>query len=287
MRGRPKDELTLLPNERGLLVTWSKQADPQLATRARVVLLCADGKDNKSVAAATGVGEQTVSRWRRRFLAERMDGLVDQPRSGAPSRISLTDVQRTIHAGLAKDDWTTRELARQLNLSQSTVSRILRAFGLNARRSEPAFFHDISDVVGVWTDVGVRIAAVTAGVAEASPVAVLGTKKASPKALPLTGRPADRLDSFLNSIHVAAGEIYLVVHMADAGTLIDPLWRWLTADPHHHLHFVPDQAAWLRLVDRWFAHLTGAPLNLGLSPPVDPTPPSLAISRYLALQGRR
>src|SRR6478672_6731697 len=96
--GRRKAELILTDDERQTLTTWASRpkSTQRLAQRARIVLACADGRDNKQVAAQLGVTTQTVGKWRRRFLEQRLDGLADQPRPGAPRTVTDVDVETVI-----------------------------------------------------------------------------------------------------------------------------------------------------------------------------------------------
>lgn len=89
MRGRPKAELVLSERERDQLtsLTMRRKTAQALALRARIVLACAGGIDNKMVAAKLRVTEQTVSKWRARYVTRRLDGLLDAPRPGAPRSI--------------------------------------------------------------------------------------------------------------------------------------------------------------------------------------------------------
>ena len=97
MRGRPKAELVLTEDEREQLtaLTLRRKTAQALALRARIVLACADGVDNKSVASRQRVTPQTVSKWRARFVEHRLDGLLDAPRTGAPR----LDSRRVRNAG--------------------------------------------------------------------------------------------------------------------------------------------------------------------------------------------
>lgn len=109
--------------------------------RARIVLRCAAGLSSEVVAAELRITRQTVGRWRRRFLARRLDGLLDEPRRGTPRRVSDTQVERVIADTLERrprdaTHWSTRTLASQVDLSHATVGRIWRAFGLQPHRSE-------------------------------------------------------------------------------------------------------------------------------------------------------
>ena len=88
MRGRPKAELVLSETEREQLraLTLRRKTAQALALRARIVLECASGRENKEVAARQRVTPQTVSKWRARFVEQRLDGLLDAPRPGSRAR---------------------------------------------------------------------------------------------------------------------------------------------------------------------------------------------------------
>jgi transposase len=133
-----------------------------LAQRARIILACAEGKTNTAVAAELGITKQMVGKWRTRFVEQRLDGLLDEPRPGAPRQISDADVERVITLTLETkpDDathWSTRSLASKSGMSQSAVSRIWRAFALQPHRTEtfklskdPLFIEKVRDIVGLY-----------------------------------------------------------------------------------------------------------------------------------------
>src|SRR4051794_34375634 len=100
--GRPKAELSLTAEERDQLARWSRRAKSSqaLALRSRIVLACAEGADNKAVAAQLGCAAGTVGKWRGRFLAERLDGLNDEPRPGRPPSVSVDRVEDVVVATL-------------------------------------------------------------------------------------------------------------------------------------------------------------------------------------------
>jgi transposase len=127
-----------------------------------MILACAAGKKNQDVAATFHVTRPTVGKWRARFLERRLDGLLDEPRPGAPRKITDADVERVITKTLESTPrdathWSTRSLARACGLSQSAVSRIWRAFALQPHRTEtfklsqdPLFIEKVRDIVGLY-----------------------------------------------------------------------------------------------------------------------------------------
>ena len=112
-----------------------------LALRARIVLACAEGGENKAVAEEMGLDRQTVGKWRRRFLDRSMDGLHDDPRPGAPRTVEDARIEAVIVRTLETTPknathWSSRSMAEASGLSVSTVQRIWRAFGLQPHRLE-------------------------------------------------------------------------------------------------------------------------------------------------------
>ena len=141
-RGRPLPPLLLSPSEREALQQWvaQRKTAQALALRARIILACAQGYSNSDVSAQVGLGSQSVGKWRRRFLDGRLDGLRDEPRPGAPRKITDADVERVVRLTLETTPtdathWSTRSMARRSGLSQSAVSRIWRASGLEPHRT--------------------------------------------------------------------------------------------------------------------------------------------------------
>ena len=141
--GRPLAPLTLQDEERETLARWVRRpkTTQALALRARMILACAEGRTNIAVAAELGVSNETVGKWRARFVARRLDGLTNEPRSGRPRMVSDDNVGRVLTLTLEStpDDathWSTRSLAQRTGLSHSTIGRIWRAFGLQPHRTE-------------------------------------------------------------------------------------------------------------------------------------------------------
>ena len=162
--GRPIAELKLTVQEREALENWVRRpkSAQALALRSRMILLCASGKTNTEVAAAVEVTKQTVGKWRQRFLDKRLDGLLDEPRSGTPRKLSDQEVERVLARTLETlppdaTHWSTRSLAKACGLSRSSVHRIWRAFALQPHRTEtfklskdPLFIDKVRDIVGLY-----------------------------------------------------------------------------------------------------------------------------------------
>jgi transposase len=162
--GRPKSTLILTDGEQEQLLSLSRRATTaqRTALRARIVLACAQGDDNQTVARALRVTPATVGKWRARFVASRLDGLLDEPRPGAPRSITDGQVEDVIVRTLettprGATHWSLREMARACGLGRSTIGRIWNAFGLQPHRSEtfklskdPLLIDKVRDIVGLY-----------------------------------------------------------------------------------------------------------------------------------------
>jgi transcriptional regulator with XRE-family HTH domain len=162
--GRPTPPLTLTADERQTLERWTRRPSTAqaLAQRARLILSCAAGKTNTRVAQELRITKQTVGRWRMRFLADRLDGLLDEPRPGAPRTVTDAQIEavltRTLESRPADaTHWSTRSMAKAAGLSRSTINRIWRAFALQPHRTEtfklskdPLFIEKVRDIVGLY-----------------------------------------------------------------------------------------------------------------------------------------
>ena len=157
-------KLALTDQEQAILSRWARRrtSSQALALRCRIVLACAEGHSNQAVAEQLGVSRPTVTKWRSRFVARRLEGLADEPRPGATRQISDEQVERVLVTTLETTPadathWSTRSLARQLGMSQSAISRIWRAFGLKPHlvetfklSTDPQFIDKVRDVVGLY-----------------------------------------------------------------------------------------------------------------------------------------
>jgi len=165
-RGRPKAPLVLTSEERQVLERYVRRGktSQRLASRGRIVLRCAEGADNAVVARELRVTPATVGKWRKRFLNQRLDGLLDEPRPGAPRKIGDDLVEQVVKDTLESTPrnathWSTRSMAEKVGLSRMAISRIWRAFSLQPHRSEtftlskdPLLVEKVRDIVGLYLD---------------------------------------------------------------------------------------------------------------------------------------
>jgi transposase len=303
MGGRPKSQLVLSEAEREQLtaLTLRRKTAQALALRARIVLACAEGASNQTVAARQRVTPQTVCKWRARFVEHRLDGLLDAPRPGAPRTIDDTRLDAVIAKTLERvpagaTHWSTRSMARETGLSQTAVSRIWRAFGLQPHRqetfklsSDPLFVEKVRDIVGLYLDPPLK--AMVLCVDEKSQIQALDRTQ---PLLPLApGIPERRTHDYARhgtttlfaALDNATGEVIGELHrrhrsgeflqflrtieanvppqldihlvMDNYGTHKTPAIRtWFARNPRFHVHFTPTSASWLNQVERWFATLT-------------------------------
>jgi transposase len=235
--------------------------------------------DNTAVAAKVGVNQATVGKWRRRFVVKRLDGLVDEPRPGAPRTITDEDVERVVVTTLEDKPvdathWSTRDLARQVGMSPASVGRIWQAFGLKPWQTDT--FKLSEDPLCVEEKSGIQALDRTQPVLPMRPGQVERRTHDYKRngvvdlfaALNLaTGevlhhlRPQHRaveFKKFLIAIDkaVPAGlDVHLVLD--NSSTHKTPaIHTWLLRHPRFHLHFTPTSSSWLNLVERWFAELT-------------------------------
>jgi transposase len=309
--GRPKAELTLSDEERAALEEWVRgRFTPQAwALRCRIILACAEGASNKDVAAQLGSTPHAVGRWRARFVQYRIAGLGDMPRSGGPRTVTDEQVAAVVAKTLESTPknathWSTRSMAKEMGLSQSSVSRIWRAFGLQPHRSEtfklstdPYFVDKVHDVVGLYLDPPER--ALVFCVDEKSQIQALD--RSQPVLPMMPGVPERATHDYVRAgtttlfaaLEVATGKVIGSLHRRyraeefkkflikldkevpdglDVHLICDnyathktpAIKKWLLAHPRFHLHFTPTGSSWLNLVERWFAELTNKQIRRGV-----------------------
>jgi transposase len=164
-RGRPTAQIVLSDEEREALERWARRpkTGQALALRCRIVLAAAQGSTNQQIAKSLKCNPVTVGKWRTRFAAKRLDGLIDEPRPGQPRKITDEIVEQVIVATLEQTppdgstQWSTRSMAAKVGLNQTAVSRIWRTFGLKPHRiddfklsTDPQFIDKVRDVVGLY-----------------------------------------------------------------------------------------------------------------------------------------
>lgn len=295
--------MVLSDEERSVLAGWARRRTTAqaLALRSRIVLACAEGGSIGEVAADLGVARGTVSKWRSRFLVDRVDGLSDEPRPGRPRVITDEQVERVITKTLeetpgADTHWSTRSMAAATGMSQSTVSRMWRAFGLKPHlvqtwklSTDPLFVDKVRDVVGVYLDPPRK--AIVLCVDEKSQIQALD--RTAPVLPLMPGTPARMTHTYVRhgttslfaALDPSSGSVIahsyrrhrhqeflrflklidssvpkgydLHLVLDNYATHKTPVVKqWLLRHPRFHLHFTPTSASWMNLVERWFAELT-------------------------------
>lgn len=309
--GRPKaplvlDDATREHLERIVRAPTSAQRD---VLRARMILLSAQGLTNQAVGASVGVTGQTVGKWRRRFIEFGVAGLTDAPRPKESLRLSDRKVTEIVRATLetkprGATHWSTRLMAKHAGVSQSSVSKIWRAFHLKPHRTstfslskDPNFTAKVRDVVGLYmnppdhavvlcVDEKSQIQALERGQL-VLPMTIGHSEKATPTymrhgttslfaALDVaTGHvigkcyQQHRSEEFLKFLKLIDREVPkdLEVHLVldNLSTHNTPaVLRWRRRHPRFHFHFTPTYSSWLNLVERWFGLLTERQLKRGV-----------------------
>ena len=310
--GRPKQVLPLTDEQREALERWSRRPTTAqaLALRARIILACAQGGSNTSLAEELGLEQvdhrqvaPTVHQARESTASSTSRG------PGAPRRISDADVERIIAKTLetkprGATHWSTRSMARETAMSQSAISRIWRAFGLQPHRSEtfklskdPLFIEKVRDIVGLYLappdramvlcvdeksqiqalDRTMPLLPMRPGQAErrthdyvrhgtTSLFAALDVKTGAVIGECHRRHRAQEFRQFLQTIDAAVPEdLDLHLVLDNLSTHKTPaIKRWLLKHPRFHLHFTPTSTSWINLVERWFALLTEKQIRRGV-----------------------
>ena len=308
--GRPKKKLTVSDGERLVLERYVRRGKTaqHLALRARIVLSCAEGLDNKVVAVRLRTTAHTVGKWRKRFIHDRLDGLLDEPRPGIARTITDEKVESVIVETLettprGATHWSTRQMAKKAGLSQSSIGRIWRAFGLQPHRSEtfhlskdPLLVEKVRDIVGLY--MSPPESALVLCVDEKSQIQALDRTQ---PLLPMRPGQAQRrtpdyerhgTTTLFAALNVLTGNVIgecyprhraiefrkfldeidatvpadLDVHIVldNYATHKTPVIKnWLAKRPRYHLHFTPTHGSWLNQVERWFGLLTERQIKRG------------------------
>jgi len=302
--------VVLSSEERGQLEAWARRrtSAQAVAQRSRIVLAAAEGLTTTEIAARLRITRAMAAKWRSRFVQVRLEGLLDEPRPGRPRSISDAQVEEVIVRTLETTPpdathWSTRSMASAVGLSQTAVSRIWRAFGLQPHRQEtwklsrdPLFVARVRDVVGLYLNPPER--AVVLCVDEKSQIQALDRTAPILPLLPGTPARATHDDkragtsSLYAALDLSSGKVIgslharhralefkqflqtldravpaeLAVHVVldnSSTHKTAAIQRWLAGHPRFVLHFTPTSSSWLNLVERWFAELTTKKLRRG------------------------
>ena len=247
-RGRPTAQVVLSDVERETLERWARRptTGQALAMRCRIVLGAATGATNQQIAAEVGCNPTTVGKWRTRFAAKRLDGLLDEPRPGQPRKITDELVEEVIVTTLEETPpdgsthWSTRSMADRVGLNQTAISRIWRAFGLKPHRVEdfklstdPQFIDKVRDIVGLYLNP--PDAAVVLCVDEKTQVQALD--RTAPILPMLPGTPTRRSHDYVRN---GTADLYAALDVA-SGQVITQM-----TDQHRAIEF----RAFLNLINR-------------------------------------
>lgn len=310
MAGRSLKPINLTNQEREQLESMAASHSlPQtLAKRIRIILLADRGLANKDIAPRLDVHPVTVSIWRNRFLASRIEGLHDELRTGRPRSIPDEEIAALVYKTLnekPKDatHWSSRLLAKETNVSDSTVRRVWRAFGIQPHRqkcfklsTDPFFVEKVRDIVGLYLNPPDK--AMVLCVDEKSQIQALDrTQPMLPLGLGyVEGVTHDYIrhgtTTLFAALDVATGKVLAqckrrhrhqeflqflrhidanVPKDLDIHLVVDnycthkhaKVRGWLAARPRYHVHFTPTYSSWLNQVERWFGIITQRAIRRG------------------------
>lgn len=310
MMGRPIPPINLTTEEREQLqaLAATHSLPQNLATRVRIILLAAKDRANKDIAQELRLDPGTVSKWRRRFLENRLEGLHDELRPGRPRSISDRRIAALIYKTLKtkprhETHWSSRTLAAEAKVSDSTVRRVWRVFGIQPHRqkgfklsTDPFFVEKVRDIVGLYLNPPDK--ALVLCVDEKSQLQALDrTQPMLPLGLGyVEGITHDYVrhgtTTLFAALDVASGQVLgqckqrhrhqeflgFLRHIdanvpadLDIHLIIDnyathkhaKVRGWLAARPRYHVHFTPTYGSWLNQVERWFGLSTQRAIRRG------------------------
>lgn len=303
-------EISLTPSEREELENWSRSRSVSagLARRATIVLLAADGRQNLEISEKVGLNRLDVGKWRRRFSENGLTGLYDQIKPGRPRNLSDEKIaellNRTLHRKpKGSTHWSTRQLAKEIGVSKSTVQRVWSAFGVQPHRTkgftlsnDPFFVEKVRDIVGLYLNPPCN--AMILSVDEKSQCQALErTQPVLPMGLGyLEGVTHEYIRhgtlTLFAALDIATGEVIsqcsarhrhqeflrflnridqevpadLDIHIVMDNYCTHRQKRvkaWLAKHPRFHIHFTPTYSSWLNQVERWFGLITQQAIRRG------------------------
>jgi putative transposase len=309
-RGRPVQPIDLSQDVKKQIqsIARSRTLPYGLVRRAQIILMAAEGLSNKTIAQNIDLSAAVVGMWRKRFIQQGLMGLYDEPKPGGPRSISDEHIAQLIRKTLNKQPknmthWTCRSIAKETQLSKSTVNRIWKAFGIQPHRqkhfklsTDPFFVEKVRDIVGLYLNPPDK--AMVLCVDEKSQIQALDrTQPMLPLGLGyVEGVTHDykrhgtttlfaafditsgqvltqckfrhRHQEFLNFLHHIEANVPkdLEIHL-----IIDnytthkhaKVRRWLAARPRYHIHYTPTYASWLNQVEIWFNIITQKAIRRG------------------------
>jgi transposase len=298
---RQAPKVTLLPAEREELERWVRSLPPsdRLTVRARVILEASGGRTNGEIARVLGIHTETVTRWRRRFVVNRLEGLRrDAPRSGARTRTPSELVERIVRVTLEdpppdRERWTTRSLAKSLQVNHMLIHRIWRARGLSpsspTSTSAPKGGQPWVDVVGVYLDAPAAAVVFAVGVRNSAAEGLPAHARADPAisgGFLLPGTPTsitglltrgEELLSRVPNLRQSPSELLVFLRSLEESTpegarlevvfdrplefVSERVSGWLNAHPRFRAHAPAVGGSWVATVDGWLNAYRGLTLH--------------------------
>ena len=308
--GRPIARIDLAPQLKEQLQSMarSRSLPYGLVRRAKIILMAAEGMNNKTIAQQVGLSAIMVGLWRRRFIQQGLVGLYDEARPGGPRSISDEQVAQLIRKSLktkpkSATHWTCRSIAKETDLSKSTVHRVWKGFGIQPHRqkhfklsTDPFFVEKVRDIVGLYLNPPDKAMVLCAD--EKTQVQALDrTQPMLPLGLGyLEGVTHDYKRhgtiTLFAALDIASGQVLTqckrrhrhqeflqFLHHIDANVpqemdihlVVDnyvthkhsKVRRWLAARPRYHIHYTPTYASWLNQVEIWFNIITQRAIRRG------------------------
>lgn len=309
-RGRPKKPLKLPDEvkEQLLLIANSRSLPYSHVRRAKIILMSDQGLTNTAIAQKVGLSISVVGMWRNRFIDQGLMGLYDEPKPGVPRSINDEQIAQLIQKTLKSKPegathWTCRSIAKETNISKSTVQRIWSAFNLQPHRqkhftlsTDPLFVDKVRDIVGLYLDPPDK--AMVLCVDEKSQIQALDrTQPVLPMGLGYVEGVTHQYKrhgtlTLFAALDLATGEVitqckkrhrhqeYLqflkhidanVPKDMDIHLVVDnyathkhqKVRNWLAVRPRYHVHYTPTYSSWLNQVEIWFNIITQKAIRRG------------------------